>query len=180
MEWVNNLGFDDWIKIKYGKVDAVTKEKIWIGCMSRSSLCECKAYEHEYNETIQGDEQNQQRKENREERPQKDGTSFDDDDIDGIMDYLKLQGTEGFTDPDDETYEQRWCKLLGLQYKKPPPIIAETYEVTRYHLGPEERFSKVRRIETKEYCRTATNVAWIRHILIKEMDESEQVLHDPT
>ena len=117
LEWVNNLGFDDWIKIKYGKVDDVTKEKIWIGCMGRSSLCECKAYEHKYKETTLDIEQNQLRKETSKESSCKDGTSSDDDDTDGIMDYLELQGTEGFTDPDDKIYEQRRCKLLGLQYK---------------------------------------------------------------
>lgn len=48
------------------------------------------------------------------------GTEFDDDDIDGIMDYLELQGHDGFTDPDDEAYEQRRCNLLGISYKALP------------------------------------------------------------
>ena len=105
------------------------------------------------------------------------GMKFDDDDIDGIMDYLELQGHDGFTDLDDEAYEQRRCKLLGIPYKSPPPIIAEAYEV--YNLGPDERFSMIRRIGKMEYKRTATNVAWIRHNLMKEMDEIGQVHKQP-
>ena len=46
---------------------------------------------------------------------------------DEIQDYLEIQGEEGFTDPDDEAYEQRRCKLLGIPYEKPPPIITEKF-----------------------------------------------------
>lgn len=29
LPWVDRLSFNDWVKIKYGKVDYLTKEKIW-------------------------------------------------------------------------------------------------------------------------------------------------------
>lgn len=41
------------------------------------------------------------------------------------MDYLDLQGYDGFMDIDNEAYEQRRCKFLGIPYKKQPPIHAE-------------------------------------------------------
>ena len=168
LEWVDNLGFDDWIKIKYGKIDAATRDKIWKGCVSSKIPQECRENNDEL-ENI-GDAEDQSEND----------AHSNSNNVDAIMDYLELQGSEGFTDPDDETYEQRRCKLLGLPYKRPPPIIAETYEVTRYHVGANERFSKVRRITRKEYCRTATNVAWIRQNLMKEMDEHGQVHPSPT
>lgn len=107
------------------------------------------------------------------------GTDSDDDDIEGILDYLELQWNEEFIDPDDEAYEQRRCNLLRIPYKRPPPIIVKTYEFTRYHLGPEEKFCKIRKIETKEYLRTATNVAWVRHNLMKDIEEVGQVQRPP-
>ena len=39
LEWVDNSGFDDWIKIKYGKIDAATRDKIWKGCVSSTIPC---------------------------------------------------------------------------------------------------------------------------------------------
>ncbi|PWA82953.1 zinc knuckle CX2CX4HX4C [Artemisia annua] len=132
LEWVDNLVFDDWIKIKYGKIDAATKEKIWKGCVSRSNPCECKTNDEgkEYNKTIWEDEQNQRKREVVEEKLNQNGTEYDEDDIDGIMDYLELQRADGFTDPNDETYEQRRCKLLCInvmisiynrEYSNPSP-----------------------------------------------------------
>ena len=29
LPWLDNLGFDSWVKIKYGHVDRLTKDKIW-------------------------------------------------------------------------------------------------------------------------------------------------------
>ena len=81
---------------------------------------------------------------------------------------------------DDEAYEQCRCKLLGIPYKKLPPIHAETFEITRYSIVPYEKFTKVMSRDKKEFLRTSTNVAWIRHNLMKEMDELGQVRHPPT
>ena len=49
------------------------------------------------------------------------------------MDYLKQQGYDGLTEMEDEEYEQRRCKLLGITYTKPKPIVAEKFEIT--HCG---------------------------------------------
>ena len=107
------------------------------------------------------------------------GTESDDDDLEGIVDDLDLQGYDEFTNLDDEAYEQRRCKLLGIPYKKPPPIHAETFEVTRYSIGPDEKFTKIVSQERKEFSLTTANVAWIRQNLMKEMDGLGQVHRPP-
>ena len=107
------------------------------------------------------------------------GTESDDEDLLGITEYLDIQGYDEFTNPEDEAYEQRRCKLLGIPYKEPPPIHTETFEVTRYSIGPNEQFSKVVSNEKKEFSRTVENVAWIRGNLMKEMDGLGQVRRPP-
>lgn len=104
----------------------------------------------------------------------------DEDDLDGIVGYLELQRYDGFTDTDDEAYEQRICNLLGIPFKKPPPIITEKFEVVRYSIGPDKNFTKIESQGKEELLRTSTNVAWIRQHLMKEMDEHGQVRHQPT
>ena len=41
LPWLERLSFEDWVKIKYGRIDATTKEKIWRGCMSKFYPIEC-------------------------------------------------------------------------------------------------------------------------------------------
>lgn len=103
-------------------MDASTKEKIWKGCMSEEDPSE----EEIPNDTSEemnddhkdtwGDEKEDCKRELVEELLNDEwfkGTESNDDDIEGIMDYLELQGHDRFTDPDDEAYKQRRCKLLG-------------------------------------------------------------------
>lgn len=135
LPWLDNLGFDNWVKIKYGKVDALTKEKIWKGCMSKEDPSN--EVPNEISEVTDEDTKDSTRNENEEckrvlvedllDDKWFKGTESDDDDIEGILDYLELQGEYGFNDPEDEGYEQRRCKLLGILYKRPPPIVAEKY-----------------------------------------------------
>jgi hypothetical protein len=182
LPWLDRLGFNVSIKIKYGRVDASTTESFWKGCMNEENLSNCTNDNDAKDEigddykTNWGEEKDRCKKELIQDKLDDDWfkeTDSDDDDIDRIMDYLELQGHDGFMDPDDEAYEQQRCKLLGIPYKKPPPIVAETYEMTKYHLRPDERFAKVRRIERKEFWRTTTNLTWMRHNLMREMDDGE-------
>nr|GEU60566.1 hypothetical protein [Tanacetum cinerariifolium] len=53
------------------------------------------------------------------------GTVEDDDDLEGIIDYLEPTLYDGFIDSDDEEYKERKCKLLGMPYIKPPLILIE-------------------------------------------------------
>ncbi|GJS71810.1 hypothetical protein Tco_0704651 [Tanacetum coccineum] len=57
--------------------------------------------------------------------------SKDGDDLEGIIDYLEPASYDGFIDLDDDAYKERKCKLLGMTYRKPPPILVEKVEVTR-------------------------------------------------
>lgn len=186
LPWVNRLSFDNWVKIRYGKVDSLTKERIWKECLkgenNEESLDspdeETKSYTVSMNE-----DKELQILDLIEDKLNDDwykGTESDDDDIDGMVEYLDLQGYDEFTDMDNEAYEQRRCKLLGILYKKPPPIHAETFKVTRYSIGPDEKFTKIVSQDKKEFVRTSANVAWIRQNLMKEMDELGQVRRPPT
>ncbi|GJR68479.1 hypothetical protein Tco_0014544 [Tanacetum coccineum] len=44
------------------------------------------------------------------------GTSDDEDDFEGILDYLEPSSYDGFIDLDIEAYNERRCRLLGLTY----------------------------------------------------------------
>nr|GEU63426.1 hypothetical protein [Tanacetum cinerariifolium] len=71
------------------------------------------------------------------------GTINDEDDLDGIVHCLELKSHDDF----DEAYKERMCKLLGMTYKKPSPILIEEVEVTRYMISPGESYTKVRILE---------------------------------
>ncbi|GKE55022.1 zinc knuckle CX2CX4HX4C containing protein, partial [Tanacetum coccineum] len=63
------------------------------------------------------------------------GTSEDEDELEGIIDCLKPKSYNGFIDLDDETYNEIKCKLPGITYRKPSPILIEKVEVIRYTIG---------------------------------------------
>ncbi|GJW91906.1 hypothetical protein Tco_0883034 [Tanacetum coccineum] len=98
------------------------------------------------------------------------GMTDDDDDLDCIVNYLELQSYDEFVDIKDEVYKERMCKLIGMMYKKPSPIINKKVEVTRYTVGLGESYKKVKILEMKEIPRTNSNIAMIRANLMKEMD----------
>ncbi|GJW74227.1 hypothetical protein Tco_0133597 [Tanacetum coccineum] len=58
------------------------------------------------------------------------GTSDDEDDIEGIIDYLEPTSYDGFIDLDEEEYNKRRCWLLGMSYIAPLPLIIEQVEIT--------------------------------------------------
>nr|GEV10440.1 hypothetical protein [Tanacetum cinerariifolium] len=68
----------------------------------------------------------------------------DEDDLDGILDYLKPISYDGFINLDDEAYNKRRCRLLGMTYEEPTPILIEKAKVTRYTIGLGETYTKVK------------------------------------
>ncbi|GJZ81935.1 hypothetical protein Tco_0646929 [Tanacetum coccineum] len=101
------------------------------------------------------------------------GRTFDDeDDIEGIIDYLKPTSYDGFVDLDEEEYNKRRCRLLGMPYIEPLPIIIEQVKITRYSLGPGEVYTKLEVSNTKELPRTMNNVAIIRSDIMEEVFEN--------
>lgn len=186
LPWVDRLSFNDWVKIKYGKVDYLTKEKIWQEHTRSMDKEEQEDSDEDLDEACEespSEDRNHQILnliEDKLEDSWYKGSELDDDDLNEIVKYLDLQGYDEFTNLDDEAYKQRRCKLLRIPYKKPPPIHAETFEVIRYSIGRDEKFTKIVSQERKEFSRTSANVAWIRHNLMKEMDGLGQVRRPPT
>ncbi|GJR17006.1 reverse transcriptase domain-containing protein [Tanacetum coccineum] len=95
-------------------------------------------------------------------------TSEDEDDLEGILDYLKPRSYDGFVDLDDEAYNKRRCKLLGMTYEEPTPILIKKVKVTRYTVGPGETYTKVKVLGVEKIPRTRDNVAAMRARLIKK------------
>nr|GEV77960.1 reverse transcriptase domain-containing protein [Tanacetum cinerariifolium] len=56
-------------------------------------------------------------------------TSEDEDDLEGILDYLIPRSYDKFIDLDDEAYNKRRCRLLGMTYEEPTSIIIEKAKV---------------------------------------------------
>ncbi|GKB07970.1 hypothetical protein Tco_0836254 [Tanacetum coccineum] len=110
------------------------------------------------------------------------GTDEDDDDLEGIIDYLEPTVYDGFIDLDDEEYKERKCRLLGMPYVKPPPILIEKVSVTRYSIGPGEVYTKMKVSEVKELSRTMGNIANIRAGIMEEIlgNDDEKESYDET
>ncbi|GJX49835.1 hypothetical protein Tco_0276680 [Tanacetum coccineum] len=96
-------------------------------------------------------------------------TSEDEDDLEGILDYLEPRSYDGFIDLDDEAYNKRRCKLLGMTYKEPTSILIEKVKVTRYIIGPGEIYTKVKVLGVDEIPRSRDNVAEIKARLMEKM-----------
>ncbi|GJR67653.1 hypothetical protein Tco_0013718 [Tanacetum coccineum] len=90
--------------------------------------------------------------------------SEDEDDLEGILDYLEQRSYDGFIDLDDEAYNMRRCKLLGITYKEPTLILIEKVKVTKYTIGPDEIYMKVKVLGVDEIPRTRDNVAAVLSI----------------
>ncbi|GKD13421.1 hypothetical protein Tco_1197828, partial [Tanacetum coccineum] len=99
--------------------------------------------------------------------------TFDkEDDIEGIICYLEPTSCDGFIDLDEEEYNKRRRRLLGMPYVEPLPIIIEQVKNTRYSLGPREVYTKLEASNTKELPRTRNNVATIRSNIMEEVFEN--------
>nr|GEU73639.1 hypothetical protein [Tanacetum cinerariifolium] len=96
-------------------------------------------------------------------------TSEDEDDLEGILDYLEPRSYEGFIDLDDKAYKNRRCRLLGMTYKESTLILMEKVKVTRYTIGPSEIYTKVKVLGADEIPRTRDNVATKRARLIEKV-----------
>ncbi|GJY96035.1 hypothetical protein Tco_0512396 [Tanacetum coccineum] len=105
------------------------------------------------------------------------GTSEDEDDLEGILDYLEPRSYYGLIDLYHEAYNKRKCILLGLTYKEPPSILIEKVKVTRYTIGPEEIYTKVKVLGIDEMPRTRDNVAAIKASKEMEFKVKIPVLH---
>ena len=96
LPWVDRLGFDNWVKISYSKVDSLTKEKIWKECLK---------YENDEESLVSHDEEVKsytvsmtEDKELKilnliEDKLDNDwykSTESDDDDLDRMVEYLDL------------------------------------------------------------------------------------------
>ncbi|GKA02649.1 hypothetical protein Tco_0675430 [Tanacetum coccineum] len=98
-----------------------------------------------------------------------DGTSEDENYLEGIIDYLEPKSYDRFIDLDDEAYKERKCKFLGMTYRKPPTILIKKVEVTRYTIDPGETYTKIKVLGIEEIPRTEDNIAKIRAGLLEEI-----------
>ncbi|GJR40512.1 reverse transcriptase domain-containing protein [Tanacetum coccineum] len=110
------------------------------------------------------------------------GTHEDDDDLEGIIDYLEPILYDGFIDSDDEEYKERKCRLLGMPYIKPPLFLIEKVKVTRYSVGPGEVYTKIKVSEVEELSRTRRNIATIRAGIMEEIlgNDDDKESYDET
>ncbi|GKA24963.1 hypothetical protein Tco_0710996 [Tanacetum coccineum] len=172
LEW-ENLSLNDWMKIRYGKVCKMTRERIlkdhWRDRFGDE--------EDDLEENLEDPEECGEDKANAiigaiHDKLNDDwfnNTSKDEDDLEGILDYLEPRSYDGFINLDDEAYNKRRCKSLGMTYKEPTPILMEKVKVTRYTIGPGEIYTKVKVLGVDEIPRTRDNVAAIRARLMENM-----------
>ncbi|GJV01197.1 hypothetical protein Tco_1334766 [Tanacetum coccineum] len=186
------LSLNDWIRVRYGKVCKMTKDKImkdyWrqefnekqdditnmnvdleISPNIRKDLKDLENFRDEKMELILDNVYDKLDDE------WYSGTVIDEEDLDGIVDYLELKSYDGFINVDDEAYKKKICELLGMTYKMPTPILFEKVEITRYTISPGECYTKGRILQIDELPRTSTNVTAIRDELMKEMDTGGSV-----
>ncbi|GKG03791.1 hypothetical protein Tco_0314178, partial [Tanacetum coccineum] len=89
-------------------------------------------------------------------------TSEDEDYLEGLLDYLKPRSYDGFIYLDNEAYNKRRCKLLGMTYEELTPILIEKAKLTRYIIGPSETHTKVKVLGVENIPRTRDNNSTIR------------------
>ncbi|GKB58793.1 hypothetical protein Tco_0914979 [Tanacetum coccineum] len=73
---------------------------------------------------------------------------------------------------EEEEYNKRRCRLLGMPYIEPPPIIVEQVKITRYSLGPGEVYTKLKVSDMDELPQTMKNIAAIRINIMDEVFKS--------
>ncbi|GJX43234.1 RNA-directed DNA polymerase, eukaryota, reverse transcriptase zinc-binding domain protein [Tanacetum coccineum] len=78
------------------------------------------------------------------------GTHEDDDNLEGIIDYLEPTLYDGFIDSDDEEYKER-----------------------KYSIGPGELYTKIKVSEVEDLSRTRGNIATIRAGVMEEIFEND-------
>ncbi|GJV35844.1 RNA-directed DNA polymerase, eukaryota, reverse transcriptase zinc-binding domain protein, partial [Tanacetum coccineum] len=159
----------NWIRARYGKVNDVTKERItqeyWnkkLGNLTDHIDWEDpKDCEKTKASTILGTVVNK--------LPEEwfSKVNKDADDLEGILNYLEPVAYEGPINLANEAYNVRRCKLLGMPYNEPPPILKEEAIMTRYDLGGGEIFTKSRIFNIENIPRTTENLAEIRSEVIK-------------
>nr|GEW44003.1 hypothetical protein [Tanacetum cinerariifolium] len=98
------------------------------------------------------------------------GPTHDEDDLNCFGEYLELHASDGFIDVGEKKYKEKMCKLIGMTYKKPPSITIEKFKITRYTIGPKERYGKVKVKETDEIPKTVSNVDMVKAKLMEETD----------
>ncbi|GJZ63969.1 reverse transcriptase domain-containing protein [Tanacetum coccineum] len=152
LKW-ENLSLNDWMRIRYGKVCKLTRERI-LKDYWRERF---RDKEDDLEENLEDPEECGEDKANTilgviHDKLNNDwfnNTSEDEKDLEGILDYLKPRSYDGFIDLDDEAYNKRRCKLLGIAYEEATLIIIEKAKVTRYTVGLDETYTKV--FFTKEW-----------------------------
>ncbi|GJY58645.1 hypothetical protein Tco_0458537 [Tanacetum coccineum] len=110
------------------------------------------------------------------------GTDEDDDDLEGLIDYLEPTLYEGFFNSGDEEYKERKYELLGMPYIKPPSILIEKVNVTRYSIGPGEVYTNINVSGVEELSRTRGNIATIRAEIMDDifMNDDNEEAYDNT
>ncbi|GJW59398.1 hypothetical protein Tco_0108733 [Tanacetum coccineum] len=113
IEW-NDLSLNNWLKIKYGEVDETMKNKILTEHWRKQFRVDYDDSDEFYDPDQCGDGRNNEIRErvihNLHEEWFK-GTSDDEDDIEGIIDYLEPTSYDGFVDFDEEEYNKRRCSF---------------------------------------------------------------------
>ncbi|GJU55072.1 hypothetical protein Tco_1228786 [Tanacetum coccineum] len=184
VEW-ENLSLNDWLRIRFGEVSEIARDKILRDHWR-------KRFGNEYDDSEDfkdpgGCEENKENEIlktiiNKLHDECFKGTNEDDDNLEGIIDYLEPTLYDGFIDSDDEEYKERKCILLGMPYIKPPPILIEKTKVTRYSVGLGEVYTKIKFSKMGELSRTRGNIANIRAGIMEEIlrNDDEKESYDET
>ncbi|GJY43482.1 retrotransposon protein, putative, ty1-copia subclass [Tanacetum coccineum] len=160
LKW-ENISLNDLMRIRYGKVCKMTKERILKDHWKERFGGE----EDDLEKYLEGLEECGEDKANIMLRviPEKlnndwfNNTSKDKDDLEGILDYLKPRSYDGFINLDDEAYNKRRCRLFGNTYEEPTPILIKKDKVTQYTVGTGETFTKVKVLGVEKIPRTREN-----------------------
>ncbi|GJW42445.1 phospholipase-like protein [Tanacetum coccineum] len=183
------MSFEDWVRVSHGKVCEMTKERILKDYWRREpDQEETININQKFNPTQEENTKTEEDCEDLENFGEKKielildavldkldddwftGIINDEDNLDRMVVYMELKSHDDFIDINDEAYKERMCKLLGMTYKKPSPILVEKVEVTRYTIGLGESYTKVRILGIEEMPRTNANVAAVRAELMEEVD----------
>ncbi|GJR72935.1 hypothetical protein Tco_0085300 [Tanacetum coccineum] len=95
----------------------------------------------------------------------------DDDDIDDLDDYLIMNDVSYFIDEEKERSKERWCKLLGIPYVKPPTCKSEKFEVIKNSSGPVKEYVAIKEYEYDIWLQTKENMSQVYKETFCKKDE---------
>ncbi|GJS37626.1 hypothetical protein Tco_0536008 [Tanacetum coccineum] len=95
----------------------------------------------------------------------------DNDHIGDSDDYLITSDASYYVNEEEEKFNEKTSKLLGIPYKRPPTFRSEKFKVIKYSFGQVEEYVGIKEHEYEIWLRTKENVSQVYEEIFRKKDE---------